>query len=166
MITHTTEQKSRVLDTPAANSQEAQAYFLRKLNCETDPADVYADVREGVADFVFVDVRTPQDFARSHAVGAINIPQPAISAETTAHLSKEKLVVVYCWGPGCNGATKAALRDDRRHAHSADRLQLGYRFTPDSVIEPAGMRKTRDETTTAVDAQVPRALHGPAAVQT
>lgn len=113
MIANAVAQKSRVLDTPAANGQEAQAYFLRKLSCETDPADVYTDIRDGVADFVLVDVRSPQDYARSHAVGAINIPQAEINVETTAHLSKEKLVVVYCWGPGCNGATKAAIKFSR-----------------------------------------------------
>ena len=113
MIANAVVQTSKVLDTPAANSQEAQAYFLRKLSCETDPADVYHDICAGVADFVLVDVRSAQDYASSHAVGAINIPQAAISAEATAHLSKEKLVVVYCWGPGCNGATKAAIKFSR-----------------------------------------------------
>ena len=103
-------EQSNVLARPAASCSKAEAYFLRKLSCETDPADVYTDLQHGVTDFVLADVRSPQDYARSHAVGAINLPQATISADTTAHLSKDKLLVVYCWGPGCNGATKAAAK--------------------------------------------------------
>ena len=27
-----------------------------------------------------------------------------------AEFPKDRLLVVYCWGPGCNGATKAAVK--------------------------------------------------------
>jgi rhodanese-related sulfurtransferase len=33
-----------------------------------------------------------------------------MNAETTRHFSKETVLVVDCWGPGCNGATKAAVK--------------------------------------------------------
>jgi rhodanese-related sulfurtransferase len=103
-------QSSKVLSTSPANSDEAQAYFWRKLRCETDPSDVYTDMQNGVAEFVLVDVRSAAAYARSHAVGAINLPQQTISEATTTHLAKDKLLVLYCWGPGCNGATKAAIK--------------------------------------------------------
>ena len=83
---------------------------MRKLSCETDPSDVYADMQRGVEGFILADVRSAEDYARSHAQGAINLPQSTINAETTAHLSKDTLLVVYCWGPGCNGATKAGAK--------------------------------------------------------
>ena len=101
---------SHVLATPAAPCAAAQAFFQNKLHYETDPADVYTDMRHGVADFVLLDVRSPEAYARSHALGAENLPQSMISEDTTAHLAKETLLVVYCWGPGCNGATKAAIK--------------------------------------------------------
>jgi rhodanese-related sulfurtransferase len=101
---------SLVLMTLAASSQDAQAFFLNKLSYETDPSDVYTDIKNGVADFVLIDVRSPKAYQRSHAVGAINLPHPRINETTTAEFSKDKLIVVYCWGPGCNGATKAALK--------------------------------------------------------
>lgn len=101
---------SKVLATPAAPSAEANAYFQYKLRCETDPSDVYADLQSGAATFVLADVRSPADYARSHAVGAINLPQATIDAATTAHLTQDQLIVVYCWGPGWNGATKAAVK--------------------------------------------------------
>jgi rhodanese-related sulfurtransferase len=104
------EQQSCVLATPAVSSTAAQTFFASKLRYETDPADVYADMQNGGVDFVLLDVRSPEAYAISHAPGAINLPQSMISAETIAHFAKETLLVVYCWGPGCNGATKAALK--------------------------------------------------------
>ena len=101
---------SRVLDTPAATPEDTWTFFQRKLACETDPSDVYADMQNGTADFILLDVRSPEAYARSHAIGAINLPHVAISPQTTAQFSTDKLLVVYCWGPGCNGATKAAMK--------------------------------------------------------
>jgi rhodanese-related sulfurtransferase len=103
-------QASRVLSTSAASQQAAMAFFHSKLAYETDPADVYTDMQNGHDDFLLLDVRSPEDYASSHAVGAINLPHGLISAETTALFPPDKLLVVYCWGPGCNGATKAALK--------------------------------------------------------
>jgi rhodanese-related sulfurtransferase len=101
---------SSVLGVPAAPCEAARAFFESKLYYETDPADVYTDMQNGVADFVLLDVRSPEAYAKSHVIGALNLPQAMINAETTAHLAKDKLIVVYCWGPGCNDATKAARK--------------------------------------------------------
>lgn len=105
-----TTKDSLVLLVPAASCEEAQAYFQRKLRHETDPSDVWADMKNGVDEFILIDVRSPKAYAQSHAVGAINLPHPKISETTTAEFPKDKLLVVYCWGPGCNGATKAAIK--------------------------------------------------------
>jgi rhodanese-related sulfurtransferase len=109
MTEHVAKQ-SHVLGTPAAPCATAQVFFANKLHYETDPADVYTDMQNGVADFVLLDVRSPEAYARSHIPGAVNLPQTMINAETTAHLAPETVMVVYCWGPGCNGATKAAIK--------------------------------------------------------
>ena len=42
--------------------------------------------------------------------GAISLPYRAMNPETTAHLPKDKIMVTYCWGPGCNASTKGALK--------------------------------------------------------
>jgi rhodanese-related sulfurtransferase len=104
------EKQSCVLGIPAAPSTAAQTFFASKLSYETDPADVYTDMQNGVADFVLLDVRSPEAYAKSHAPGAINLPHTLINAATTRHFSKNTVLVVYCWGPGCNGATKAAVK--------------------------------------------------------
>lgn len=109
-MTNLNNQSSRVLNPPAAESETAQAHFLHRLSVETDPADVYADMKNGVTGFVLADVRSAEDYAKSHAVGAISLPQATIGPDTTHNLSKDDLIVVYCWGPGCNGATKAGAK--------------------------------------------------------
>ena len=101
--------KSMVLGTPAAAPDVALAHFAMKLEVETDPADVYQDVKNGIAGFVLLDVRAKGDFEERHAVGAISLPRRTINAETTSQFSKDDVLVVYCWGPACNGATKAAV---------------------------------------------------------
>jgi rhodanese-related sulfurtransferase len=101
---------SLVLETPAAKPEDAHRHFLAKLSVETDAADVRLDLQHGQHGFVLIDARSAQDFEECHIPGAISLPYRQISAESTAHLSKEQLLVVYCWSPGCNSATKAAAR--------------------------------------------------------
>lgn len=101
---------SRVLETPPASQVAAQAHFAQKLSCETDPSDVYADIQNKKNDFTFVDVRSPKVYKQAHAQGAINIPHINMTEEEMAVFPKNRIFVVYCWGPGCNGATKAAFK--------------------------------------------------------
>ncbi len=101
---------SLVTESPAVDPETAKRHFVSKLSVETDPADVHFDLERGVDEFVVVDVRSAEAYARRHIPGAINLPQRSISADTAAALPKDKLVVTYCWGPGCNASTKAAAR--------------------------------------------------------
>jgi rhodanese-related sulfurtransferase len=104
------EHVSRVLEIAPARPTEAQNHFRHKLSFETDPADVHHDLANGVEAFVLVDVRSPEAFVRSHARGAINIPHADLTEQRLAAYPPETMFVVYCWGPGCNGADKAAYR--------------------------------------------------------
>ncbi len=109
-MSSTTSHFSLVLETPAARPEDAQRHFLAKLSVETDAADVRLDLQRGQNSFVLIDARAAQDFEECHIPGALNLPYRRITAASTAHLSKEQLLVVYCWSPGCNSATKAAAR--------------------------------------------------------
>ncbi|MBP5059383.1 rhodanese-like domain-containing protein [Pseudomonas chlororaphis] len=60
--------------------------------------------------FGLLDVRGPLAFERGHVPGAINLPGRLIDAERLAGYSRDTLFVVYCAGPHCNGANKAAVR--------------------------------------------------------
>lgn len=103
-------QFSLVLETPPASSEMAHRHFLSKLSVETDAADVRLDLQRGQDNFLLIDARSTQDFEECHIPGAINLPYRTITAESISHLSQEKPLVVYCWSPGCNAATKAAVR--------------------------------------------------------
>lgn len=103
-------QFSLVLEVPPAEPQEASRHFASKLSVETDPSDVMLDLQRGQTGFIIVDVRSTDDYEECHVEGAISFPYRQINAETVTRLPKDKLIVVYCWGPGCNASTKAALR--------------------------------------------------------
>jgi len=87
----------------------ALEHFARRLEVETDVADVAAAMEAGEADFVLLDARGRDAFDAGHLPGAIHLHHSEISAQTVAALP-DTLVVAYCWGPACNGACKAALR--------------------------------------------------------
>jgi rhodanese-related sulfurtransferase len=103
MSTHVTE-------TPAAASEVAIRHFEAMLAFETDCWDVHESLSSAHPDFIVVDVRGPNAFAKSHVNGAINIPHREMTAQRMAEYPKDKVFVVYCAGPHCNGANKAAVR--------------------------------------------------------
>ncbi|MCM3745760.1 rhodanese-like domain-containing protein [Paenibacillus pasadenensis] len=101
---------SLVFETPAAAPEAIKAHYLAKLSMETDPSDVRHDQKNGRADFLLLDVRARNVYVACHASGAQNLPYREISEESTADWPKDRLIVVYCWSPACNGGAKAALR--------------------------------------------------------
>ncbi|UTS90424.1 rhodanese-like domain-containing protein [Rhizobium anhuiense] len=104
---------SPVADIPAAAADIAAAHFAAKLAFETDCSDVHAAFASGKVDFVLLDVRSPTLFAQSHIPGAINLPHGKMTAHRMSAWPSDTLFVVYCAGPHCNGADKAALRLSR-----------------------------------------------------
>ena len=101
---------SFVLEHAAAEPDAAGRHFLAKLAFETDAADVHLDMERGHPGIVLVDSRSPEAYARCHIPGAINLPTRTISAATAASLPRDQVIVTYCWGPGCNGSTRAAAK--------------------------------------------------------
>lgn len=99
-----------VLDVEAAPSPEAAAFFARKLQFETDCWDVHDALSKGDPGFVLLDVRSPALFAQGHAPGAANLPHGKITRAKMDDWPEGTLFVVYCAGPHCNGADKAAAK--------------------------------------------------------
>ena len=101
---------SNVTEVPAASSTEALLHFSRMLTFETDCWDVNDAVSNGKQDFVLLDVRSPEMFAKGHVPGAINLPRGKITGRKLADWPQATTFVVYCAGPHCNGANNAAVR--------------------------------------------------------
>ena len=104
---------SLLRDIAFASPETAADHFGRKLAFETDCSDVHSALASGVPDFVLLDVRSPALFAQSHVPGALNLPHGKMTAHRMSEWPKETFFVVYCAGPHCNGADKAALRLSR-----------------------------------------------------
>lgn len=101
--------RSLVSEVPAADSAAAHEQFARTFAFETDCWDVHEALSRG-ADFVLIDVRSPELYARGHVPGAINIPHAKIIGSRMSQYPAGTLFVVYCGGPHCNGAQRGAIR--------------------------------------------------------
>ena len=93
---------SSVLQVPPAAAELAIAHFAGRLAYETDPSDVAADIGAGLTGWVLAPhpraANAPSH--RSHR---------EIAARAADVVPAGTSVVTYCWGPGCNGGTRAAL---------------------------------------------------------
>ena len=87
---------------------DALSYFSAKLAHETDASDVYAAQKDGDR-FVLVDVRSDQAWAQGRISGAVHLRRQEIAERACAEVDLSLPVVVYCWSPGCNAGTKAAI---------------------------------------------------------
>jgi rhodanese-related sulfurtransferase len=91
---------------PRNTDSAAMAYFRAKLRFEIDVMDV-ADAPEGT--FVLVDTRRQSSWEHGHIPGAVHLPTADIPSCAHELMPHGVSVVVYSWGPGCNGSTVAAL---------------------------------------------------------
>ena len=98
-----------VTQVPAAAPAESLAHFEARLRFETDCWDVHESLASGVADFVLLDVRSPQAFANGHADGAVNLPHKQITGERMQAYPQDS-TFVSCAGPHWQRRHKAAVR--------------------------------------------------------
>ncbi|MEU3187687.1 rhodanese-like domain-containing protein [Streptomyces sp. NPDC006923] len=99
-----------VLRVPPAAPAEAAAYFGASLAFHADVSDVAAALAAGGdPGFVVLDSRSAPSWDQGHVPGAMHLPTARIAAEAARLLDPAVPVITYCWGPGCNGGTRAAL---------------------------------------------------------
>ncbi len=102
-----------VTEIPAADPETALDHFLNLLALETDCWDVHESLAAGPADFTLLDVRGKGGFDAGHIDGATHFPHLEMNTESLASYPDATVFVVYCAGPHCNGADKAAVRLSR-----------------------------------------------------
>ncbi|MET9494330.1 rhodanese-like domain-containing protein [Streptomyces sp. NPDC006552] len=99
-----------VLGTAPAPPAAAAAYFSASLAFHADVSDVAAAFAAGGdPGFVLLDTRSTASWDQGHVPGALHLPTALIAEQAARLLDPAVPVVTYCWGPGCNGATRAAL---------------------------------------------------------
>jgi rhodanese-related sulfurtransferase len=105
---------SRPVSSPAlqvapAAPADAVAFFTGRLTFQADVSDVHASLESGAPGFVLLDSRSAAAWEQGHVPGALHLPTADIPARAAEVLDPAVPVITYCWGPGCDGATRAAL---------------------------------------------------------
>ncbi|MFG3159139.1 rhodanese-like domain-containing protein [Streptomyces sp. NPDC048232] len=99
-----------VLRVAPAPPAEAAAYFRASLAFHTDVSDVAAAMAaDGGPGFTLVDCRSTESWDQGHVPGAVHLPTAHVAQQAGRLLDPAVPVVTYCWGPACDGATRAAL---------------------------------------------------------
>jgi rhodanese-related sulfurtransferase len=104
----------------------AAAHFERKLSYETDVSDVRAAQRSRET-FTLIDSRSESSWSQGHLPGAIHMPTGSIRDRAPREVPRDVPVVVYCWGPACNGSTNAAL-EFARLGYQVKEMIGGYEY--------------------------------------
>ncbi|MFI8204360.1 rhodanese-like domain-containing protein [Streptomyces sp. NPDC085937] len=99
-----------VLRVAPASPAVAAAHFRASLALHTDVSDVAAALEAGGdPGFVLLDSRSAEAWDQGHVPGAVHLPAAHVPERASALLDPSVPVVTYCWGPGCDGAARAAL---------------------------------------------------------
>ena len=118
---------STVFEPPPAAPADAAAFFAAQLSCQTDVSDVHSTLATAAPGLVLTDSRSAQAWRQGHLPGAIHLPTAEIAARAATVIPAGVMVVTYCWGPGCNGATRAALEYARLGYHVKEMIG-GYEY--------------------------------------
>ncbi|GAA2292038.1 rhodanese-like domain-containing protein [Nonomuraea roseoviolacea subsp. roseoviolacea] len=118
---------SAVTSVPPAPNAVALAHFGGRLAVETDVSDVAADLAAAVPGIVVVDSRSQESWDQGHIQGAVHLPTAEIATRAAEVVPAGATVVTYCWGPGCNGATRAAL-EFARLGHPVKEMIGGFEY--------------------------------------
>ncbi|GAA4655716.1 rhodanese-like domain-containing protein [Arthrobacter cryoconiti] len=86
---------------------EMLAFIEAKLAYEIDAVAAAGAQASGSA--VIIDSRKQQSWDHGHITGALHLPADALDTlpDTLPH---DRCLIIYGWGPGCNGATNTAHR--------------------------------------------------------
>jgi len=85
----------------------ARAWFEDKLAFTTGPVELDRILKSN-ENIVVVDVRDPEDFAKGHVPGALNLPPD--KWDELEGMSRDKLHIFYCYTQTCHLAAQACAK--------------------------------------------------------
>ena len=87
------------------STKRALEFFEAKMEFTTGPMELKG-MMERDENINIIDVRQPEDYAKGHIPGAINLPKD--NWDTFSGLSRDKTNIVYCYSQVCHLAAAAA----------------------------------------------------------
>jgi rhodanese-related sulfurtransferase len=90
-----------------ASNSSLLAFADARLAYEIDVVAAFHAQDDGAV--VIVDTRKQLSWDHGHIAGAVHLPSDTLDARLST-LPRDRTLVVYGWGPGCNGATQTARR--------------------------------------------------------
>lgn len=146
---------------PDREAAAAAAHFAAKLRHETDPADLAAARAAGRAPVV-IDTRSANAWDQGHLPGALHIPGAELADRSGRQLPDlDAEIVVYCWGPGCNGSTRAALTLSELGYRRVRELIGGYEYWVREGFAVTGRDGRRRRSPDPLTAPAPPAADAP-----
>ncbi len=109
--------------TKLSETELTRLLFSMKAAAYVSPMTIKEWQSEERSDFILVDVRKRHPRPAKKIASALWLPQPEV-ASRCGELSKDKLIVLYCWDTWCSLATSAALIL-LEHGHSVKELYGG-----------------------------------------
>jgi rhodanese-related sulfurtransferase len=106
----TNDSSSSVLQFGCPEPFESAAEMIYKLRYHTDSWDLSEDLKASHSAIVVIDARSHDTYLAAHIPGAISFPHREMNEDSTAHLDRNKIYVVYCDGIGCNASTKGTYK--------------------------------------------------------
>ncbi|WP_335989217.1 rhodanese-like domain-containing protein [Glycomyces sp. MUSA5-2] len=143
--------ENAVLRVPPASPADALAHFTGLLTFSTDVSDVFAAADLEDPGFTLVDTRGAAAWFQGRVPGAVHLPTDEIAARASELVDPAKPVVVYCWGPGCNGAYRAAV-EFAKLGYRVKYMMGGYEYWVREglpVATDAGVERGRPDPLTA-----------------
>ena len=102
--------------------QKAKDYFDAKLEYTTGPIELNGMINRQ-ENITIVDVRAPEDYAKGHIPGAINLPKD--QWHNHYGLSRDRENIIYCYSHVCHLAA-AAAREFAEHDYPVMELEGGF----------------------------------------
>ena len=102
------ELEGEYADVAEAVKEQTKAYFAKDLPPTIDVADVYNLVQAQDTTYQIVSVRKPEDYAKGHVDGAINILWTDI-ADNVDKIDPDKKIIIYCYTGHTGGEAQMFL---------------------------------------------------------